>query len=148
MSLSRKVTTDDRALHYCKINSYFFTDTLFVTAKAKSSHGNICGLVFASDKGSAAFYLMKDQPSYFAALKMFAKEVGAPEVLVCNLHPTQKKRKVKEFCIQIGTTLHVLEAETQWANCAELYMGLLKEVTQQDMRAAGSPCVLWDYCME
>ncbi len=79
---------------------------------------------------------------------MFAKEVGAPEVLVSNLHPTQKKRKVKDFCIQIGTTLCVLEAETQWANCAELYAGLLKEATHKDMRAIGSPIVLCNYCME
>jgi hypothetical protein len=55
---------------------------------------------------------MKDQRSYFAPLKVFAKEVGAPEVLVCNSHPTQKKREVKDFCIQIGTTLCVLVAET------------------------------------
>ncbi len=104
-------------------------DALFATAKAKSTHGNICGQVFASDKGIVVFYPMKDQCSYFAALKVFAKEVGAPEFLVCDSHPTQKKHEVKDFCIQIGTTLCVLEAETQWANCAELYVGLLKEAT-------------------
>jgi hypothetical protein len=91
---------------------------------------------------------MKDQRSYFAALRVFAKEVGAPEVLVCNLHPTQKKRKVKDFCFQIGTILCVLEAETQWVNRAESYVGLLKEATRKDMRATGSPIVLWDYCMK
>jgi hypothetical protein len=68
---------------------------------------------FPSDKGFVVFCLMKDQCIYFAALKVFAKEVGAPEVLVCDSHPTQKKRKVKDFCIQIGTTFCVLEAETQ-----------------------------------
>jgi hypothetical protein len=41
-----------------------------------------------------------------------------------------------------------LEAETQWANCAELYIGLMKEATQKDMQLIGSPLVLWDYCME
>jgi hypothetical protein len=112
-SLSRNVMTDDRALCYQKIKSYFFTDTLFATAKAKSTCGNICGQVFVSDKGFVYFVPMKDQRSYFSALKQFAKEVGAPQVLVCDSHPTQKKRKVKEFCVQIGTTLRVLEAETQ-----------------------------------
>ena len=34
---------------------------------------------------------MKDQRSYFLALKEFAKDVGAPDVLVCDSHPTQKK---------------------------------------------------------
>jgi hypothetical protein len=97
LCLSRNITTDDHALCYCKIKSYFFTDTLFATAKAKSTHGNICGQVFASDKGFVVFYPMKNQHSYFAALKVFAKEVGAPEVLVCNLHHTKKKREVKDF---------------------------------------------------
>jgi hypothetical protein len=147
-SHSRNVTTDDCALCYRKITSYFFTDTLFATAKAKSTRGNICGQVFISDKGFVYFCPMKDQCSYFSALKQFAKEVGTPEVLVCDLHQTQKKREVKAFCVQIGTTLCVLEAETQYANCPKLYVGLLKEATQKDMRATGSPIVLWDYCME
>jgi hypothetical protein len=44
--------------------------------------------------------------------------------------------------------LRVLEAETQWVNRAELYIGLIKEATQKDMRLSRSPIVLWDYCME
>jgi hypothetical protein len=112
-SLSRNVTTDDCALPYHKIKSYFFTDTLFATAKAKSTLGNIYGQVFVSDKGFVYFCPMKDQRSYFSTLKQFAKEVGAPKVLVCDLHPIQKKREVKEFCVQIGTTLCVLKAKTQ-----------------------------------
>jgi hypothetical protein len=82
------------------------------------------------------------------ALKQFAKDVGAPDIHICDPHPTQKQRKVKEFCTQIGTTLKVLEAQTQWANRAELYIGLIKEATRKDMRASGLPLVLWDYCME
>jgi hypothetical protein len=80
-SLSRNVTTDDCAICYCKIKSYFFTNTLFATAKAKSTCGNICGQVFASDQGFVAFYPMKDQCSYFAALKMFVKECPRPIIL-------------------------------------------------------------------
>jgi hypothetical protein len=49
---------------------------------------------------------------------------------------------------QIGTTLQVLEANTQWANQAELYVGLLKEAIQKDMQETNSPLVLWDYCLE
>jgi hypothetical protein len=42
LSLSRNATIDDPALCYCKIKSNFFTNTLFATAKAKSTRGNIC----------------------------------------------------------------------------------------------------------
>jgi hypothetical protein len=91
---------------------------------------------------------MQHQRDYFLALKQFAKDVCAPDILVCDPHPTQKQRKVKEFCTQIGTTLKVLEAQTQLANQAEPYIGLIKEATRKDMWASGLPLVLWDYCME
>ncbi len=106
-SLSQNVTTDDRALHYRKVKSYFFTDTLFVTAKAKSTRGNICDQVFVLDKGFVYFVLMKDQRSYFSVLKQFAKEVGAPQVLVCDSHPTQKKRDVKELQLSADLRLRL-----------------------------------------
>jgi hypothetical protein len=48
----------------------------------------------------------------------------------------------------MGTTLKKLEAETQWANRAELAVGILKEAVRKDLRESGSPIVLWDYCME
>jgi hypothetical protein len=44
--------------------------------------------------------------------------------------------------------LKVLESQTQWANRAELYIGLIKEATRKDMWASGLPLVLWDYYME
>jgi hypothetical protein len=104
-SLSRNVGTNDRAVRYCHIKSCFYTDTLFVTGKAKSSQGNICAQLFVSDKGYVAIYPMKNQREYFLALKQFAKDVGAPDMLVCNPHPTYRQSNVKEFCTQIGTTL-------------------------------------------
>jgi hypothetical protein len=91
---------------------------------------------------------MKKESEYILALKQFVKDVGAPEILFCDLANTQKKREVKDFCTQMGTTLSILEAETQWANRAELFVGLVKGATRKDLRESGSPIVLWDYCME
>ncbi len=114
----------------------------------KSLQGNICAQLFVSDRGFVAFYPMKKQQEVHLAVKQFAKEVGAPEVLVCDPHPAQIKREVRKFCTQIGTTLKVLEAKTQWANRAKLYIRFMKEVTRKDMCSSGSPLVLWYYCME
>jgi hypothetical protein len=147
-SLSRNIGTNNRAVWYCHTKLCFYTDTLFVTGTAKSSHGNICAQLYVSDKGYFAIYPMQHHQDYFLALKQFAKVVGAQDVLVCDLRPTQKQRKVKEFCTQIVMTLKVLEAQTQWGNRAELYIGLIKEATRKDMRASGLPLVHWDYCME
>ena len=74
--------------------------------------------VFLSDKDFLALYPMRQELEYPLALKEFAKDVGAPEVLVCDGSKTQNQRQVKLFCTQMGTTLKKLEAETQWANRA------------------------------
>ncbi len=60
-----------------------------------------------SDKGFVAVYPMpmRETQQFSNALKMFAKDVGAPDVLVADPHPTQKKREVKDFCNKIGTKL-------------------------------------------
>jgi hypothetical protein len=114
--LSRNASTNDRAVRYRRIQGRFFTDTLFATKMAKSLRGNTCVQIFVSDKDYPAIYPMKKEADYILALKEFAKDVGEPDVLTCDSARTEKKREVKDFCTQIGTTLHILEAETQWAN--------------------------------
>ena len=131
--LSCNARTNDWAVRYWRINSKFFTDTLFATKMAKSLRGNTCAQIFVSDKDFIALYPMKKEAEYFLALKEFSKDVGAPDVLVCDSAKTQKKREVKDFCTQIGTTLNILEAETQWANRSELWVGLVKESTRKDL---------------
>jgi hypothetical protein len=135
-------------LRYQRIKSTFFTDTLFAIKQAKSTCGNICAQVYVSDMGYLALYPMRDVNSFPLSLKEFAKDVGAPDFLVCDPHPSQKAHEVRAFCHQIGTTLRMLEANTQWANHAELYVGLLKEAMRKDMQESHSPLVLQDYCME
>ena len=60
----------------------------------------------------------------------------------------QTSREVKKFCHQVGTSLRILEESTQWANRAELYIGLLKESIRKDIRKTNCPMRFWDYCAE
>ena len=46
-------------------------------------------------------YPMKKEAEYPLAFKEFAKEVGAPNVLVCDGSKAQNQRDVKLFCTQI-----------------------------------------------
>ena len=62
-----------------------------MTGKAKSTRRNICVQLFVSDKGFVAVYPMKATRHFSSALRMFAKDVGAPEVLVADSHPMQEK---------------------------------------------------------
>ena len=57
--LSRLFRTNDRMLHYKRINSQFFTELFFVTASGKSTRGFTCAQMFFSDKGFVAIYSMK-----------------------------------------------------------------------------------------
>ena len=147
-TLSRNFSTNDRMLRYQRINSTFYTDTMFATSKAKSTRGNKCCQAFISDKGFMAVYPMKTPSQFEEALHLFCKEIGVPVTLVADPHPSQTKGSVRRFCDQVGTTLRLLEKSTQWANRAELYIGLLKEAVRKDMRASNAPMVLWDYCIQ
>jgi hypothetical protein len=68
-SLSRNYSTNDRMLRYKRINSHFFTDTFFVTKKAKSQRGNNCIQLFVSDKGYVYVVPMKSKSEFPFALK-------------------------------------------------------------------------------
>lgn len=63
-------------------------------------------------------------------------------------NPNEVKKSVRRFCKQVGMTLRLLEKNTQWANRAELYIGLLKEAVRNDLRISNAPMVLWDYCIQ
>ena len=59
----------------------------------------------------------------------------------------QNNNKKGKLPHQVETTICILEAETPWANHAELYIGLFKEAVYRDLSIMDSPMVLWYYCM-
>ena len=107
-SLSRNFSTNDRMIRYRRINSHFFTDTFFITNKAKSTRGNMCMQLFVSDKGFVYVVPMKSKGESPTALKMFAKEIGVPLALILDPAGEQSSNKVKQFCHETGTTLRAI----------------------------------------
>ena len=104
--------------------------------------------MLVSDKGFVHVVPMQSKKDFLLALKLFAKEIGVPEALIVDPSGEQTLIAVRKYCYQIGTTLRMLEEHTQWANRAELYIGLLKESIQKDMKESNFPLILWDYCTE
>ena len=105
--------------------------------------------LFVMDKGFVYVVPMKSKSQLPQALKMFAKEIGAPDTIVCDAAGEQVLHEVKHFCHRIGTSLRIfLEEGTPWANRAELYIGLLKEAVRKDMKQSNCPLVFCDYCFE
>jgi Reverse transcriptase (RNA-dependent DNA polymerase) len=150
-ALSRNYPTNDRMLRYRRLKQYFFMDTFFATKKkgrGKSSRGHTCVQLFVSDTGFVFVVPMKSKSQVPQAMKMFAKEVGAPDSFICDHSGEQTSKEVKDFCHLIGSSLRILEEGTPWANRSELYIGLLKEAVRKDMKESNCPLVLWDYCVE
>ena len=73
--LSRLLSTNDRMLQYKRINSQFFTNTLFVTKKATSTRGNTGDQFFVSDKGYVAIYPMKRRVIFMIDCICFARRL-------------------------------------------------------------------------
>ena len=94
LSHSRNGSTINQAVKYWKIRSYFFPIHSSWQA-VKSSQGNRCAQLFVSNKGCIALlYPMKKEADYFLSLKQVAKDIGTPDVLVCDPHPAQTKHEV------------------------------------------------------
>ena len=68
--------------------------------------------LFVFGKGFLKVYSMKTLTDIPQAIKLFAKEVWAPDCFVCDPQANQKSKEVRDFCSQIGTTLGVLEEST------------------------------------
>ena len=73
-------------LRYKRVQSIFFTDTMFAQPETKSLYQNICCHVFVSDKGFVAFYLMKSQSKFQYALHWFCNQIGVHVDLLIDGH--------------------------------------------------------------
>ena len=81
-------------------------DTFYATKKArKSSRGNACCQLFVTDKGFIYGVPMKKEADILKAVKQFAKEIGAPDALICDAARAQISQAMRTFCNEIGTTL-------------------------------------------
>ncbi len=83
--------------------------------------------LFVTDKGFVYVVTMSTKGDVPKAIKLLAKEVGAPDAIICDAAREQILKEVRSFCLKMGTTLRVLEEDTPWANRAELYIGIVKE---------------------
>jgi len=147
--LAKNYGTGDRMLRYKRIGSYFFMDTFFATRKGgKSSRQNTCCQLFVTDRGFVYVVPLRSKSEVLQAVKLFAKEVGAPDAIIADAAKEQQSTELRGFLQSIGTSLRLLEEGTPWANRAELYIGLIKEAVRKDMKDSGCPLPFWDYCVE
>ena len=147
--LRRNYGTTDRMVRYKRINTHFFVDTFFATSKGgRSSRGHTCCQLFVTDKGLVHAIPMTSKKEVIQAVKQFAKDIGAPDAIISDGAGEQLSEELRRFLQAIGTLLRVLEEGTPWSNRAKLYIGIIKEAVQKDMKDSNSPLPFWDYCVE
>ena len=81
-------------------------DTFFATKKAgKSSRGNTCCQLFVTNKGFVYVVSMKKRSDVMHAVKMFTKEIGEPDAIICDPAKEQQSPTLQRFLGEVGTTL-------------------------------------------
>ena len=60
----------------------------------------------------------------------------------------QTSNKSKKITHEIGLDMRRLEENTQFANLAGNYIGILMEAIHQDLLESNTPLVVWNYCAE
>ena len=76
---------------------------------------------------------MRNKSKVIQAVKLLAKEVGAPDAIISDMAGDQTSKDLRKFCVEIGTMLKFFEEGTPWSSKAELYIGLIKEAVRKDM---------------
>ena len=62
-----------------------------------------------TDKGFIYVVPMKSKGDVLSAVKMFAKEIGAPDAIIYDAAGDQKSKALRTSCNEVCTTLRLLE---------------------------------------
>ena len=80
---------------------------------------------------------MRKELEVLLAMKLFAKDLGVPKAIITDSSAAKTLHDVRSlFCINIGSTLKILEESTPWANLVELYIDLLKSSIKKDIKSS------------
>ena len=137
--------TDQLHLHRKRLNTTFYTDTLF--SKVKSLRGNKCAQVF-TDGRFTAVYPLTTKGHAGDALRDLTNDVGIPDTLIADQagehtgYHTEFARQVRQLHIR----MHYTEPGRKNQNHrAEREIGILKTRWKHRMTDANVPTRLWDY---
>ena len=82
------------------------------------------------------------------ALRLFFKEVGVPDTIICNQGKEQIEGESKKLLRDSGTIIRRIEPNTPWANRAERYIDVFKQSVRNLLHDTNCPIRLWDNAAE
>ena len=143
--ITRRYRVDNLALHRHRLNTRFYTDTLF--SQTTSLAGNKCAQVF-TDGQFTAVYPLTSKADVGQSLAKFIDEVGVPDGLTADLAGEQTGPKT-----QFTKLARFHRIDLKWAekgtskqnHRAEREIGVLKQRWHRRMVDCRVPPRLWDY---
>ena len=117
--LTRRYRTDILQLHYRRLNTGFYTDTLFM--KCKTLKGKTCAQVYSDGKGYIRTDPMTSKKEAGITLGRFLEDVGVPNKMTYDGAPEQigPESKFQKIMRKYQIKGHQNEAFTQKNNRAE-----------------------------
>ena len=117
--ITRRYRTDIVQLHYRRLNTKFYTDTLFM--KCKSLKGKTCSQVYTDGEGYVRADPIENKRQTGDTLGRFLEDVGIPNKLIYDGAPEQvgEKSKFQQLMSKFQIKGHQNEAHTQKYNRAE-----------------------------
>ena len=117
--LTRRYRTDLLQLHYKRLNSRFYTDTMF--SKVKSIKGNACAQIYTDGEGFVTAYPMESKSMAGKSLHKLFDDIGIPNKLVYDGAPEQvgKNTAFQKLISKHRIIGHQNEPFTQKYNRAE-----------------------------
>jgi ribosomal protein L31E len=147
LPLTRRYRTDLLSQRLRRLNSRFFTDTLF--AKSKSIIGNSCAQIFTNAQGFLTIIPIASKSEAGATLDEFVQDVGIPNELVFDGaseqsgKKTQFMRSVRHYRIN----WRMSEPFSPWQNKAETAVRIVKQRWKRLMVTKSVPVRLWDFAL-
>lgn len=136
--MERRYRTRQSHLRFPTLNTCFYTNTMFATAKSLCGHK--CAQVFTDGSGYDLFYPLKKESDASEALNEFIQSVGVPKELTSNGARAETQgefgKVIKEYRIKQRTT----EPHSPWQNRAE---SAIREIKRGIRRATFRSRLLW-----
>ena len=143
--LTRRYKTDLLQLHYRRINTTFYTDTMF--SKTKSLKGNTCAQIYTDGKGFIHADPIPSKKHAGKTLKRLIEDIGIPRKMIYDGAKEQVDAGTEFQAVLTKYHIkgHQNEAETQKMNRAEDAIRELKRRWKKRIIKRRVPKRVWDF---
>ena len=145
LPLTRRYRTDFMSQRLRRLNTTWYTDTLF--SKQKSIIGNTCAQMFTDGKGFTYVHPMRSKAQAGEALHKVTIDVGVPNTMINDGagEQTGDNTYFKEVLKRCHIDSRNIEPYSPWQNQAENTIGIIKAKARRRRIRRRVPKRCWDF---